>query len=251
MKKSNVLTIVFVFVIILIYYILTDLTHLLDPVLFPGLVDIWNAFVESIPELMEALVSSSKLLLPSYFTALLSGLVLGVIIGLSPTISKALDPIISALMSVPPSTLTPYLIALMPTFYLSSSTLLFIAAFWRVLTGTISGIRMIEQRYINISKLMELKGSTYAFKVVLPAAAPSIFSGARSGLVVCFILLPVAEMFATSSGIGYFIQYYADFAEYAKVIVGILFMALYVVALMAIFDFVRKRALHWRISDDA
>lgn len=250
MKKSNVLTLVILVSLLLIYYLLTDITMLLDPVLFPSLTEILRSFIESLPELMEALVSSTNLLLPAYLTALVSGILLGVIIGLSPTISRALDPLISAAISVPPSTLTPYLIALMPTFYQSSATLLFIAAFWRILTGTISGIRMIDQKYLDASQLMELKGVTYVTKVVLPAAAPSIFSGARSGLIVSFILLPVAEMFAVSSGIGHFIQYYADFADYANVIVGIIFMAIYVVVVMSIFELIRRRVLHWRISQD-
>jgi len=44
-------------------------------------------------------------------------------------------------------------------------------------------------------------------------------------LIFGFILLTVAEMFGAKSGLGYFIQYHADFADYPKVIVGMVFLS--------------------------
>jgi len=62
-------------------------------------------------------------------------------------------------------------------------------------------------------------------------------------------MLTVAEMFGATSGMGYFIQYYSDFARFDLVIVGFIFMALVLVNIMNLFDLMKRKALHWTIND--
>lgn len=64
-------------------------------------------------------------------------------------------------------------------------------------------------------------------------------------LVFSFILLTVAEMFGAKAGMGHFIQYYADFSDYPKVLAGMLFMSLVIVLIMELFDLLQRRLLHW------
>ena len=87
--------------------------------------------------------------------------------------------------------------------------------------------------------------------VILPAASPLILSGAATALNFAFILLTVAEMFATDSGLGYFIQYYADFSDYARVIAGLLFTVVVFFSIMLAFDRFRRRVLFWMIGEDS
>ena len=61
---------------------------------------------------------------------------------------------------------------------------------------------------------------------ILPAASPTILSGCAIALKFSFVMLTVAEMFGATSGMGYFVQYYSDFARFDLVIVGFIFMAL-------------------------
>ena len=96
-----------------------------------------------------------KLLIPGYFSALFCGIVLGIIIGTHPKVNKNLKPIIFALTPIPPSMLTPYLIAILPTFFLSSVAVIFIGCFWPVLSGTINGIILIEQGYLDNANVVE------------------------------------------------------------------------------------------------
>ena len=54
-----------------------------------------------------------------------------------------------------------------------------------------------------------------------------------------------AEMFGAKAGLGFFVQYYADFAEYGRVLGGIRFMSTVVVLIMTVFDRIQRRVLHW------
>lgn len=243
-------TITIIIVAFLLYELLTDVLGILDSFLFPGFTKIWPSLYASLPKLFESMISSSKLLIPGYFGAAVCGITLGIIIGTNPKLNKNMKPIIFGLNPIPPSTLTPYLIAIMPTFYYSSVAVIFIGCFWPFLNGTINGIVLIDQKYLDNSKVLELEGFKKLFNVLLPAAAPSILAGAGTALNLSFILLITAEMFATNSGFGYFIQYNADFSDYAKVISGLLFMGAFIVIIMLSYEKLKKKILFWTLNEN-
>lgn len=243
-------TICIIAFLIAVYTLLTDVFAVLDKLLFPGPMAVFAALVDALPRLLESLGSSLALLIPGYALAALSGIGLGIVIALRPKLNKAFRPIIFGLSPVPPSMLVPYLIAVMPTFYLSSTAVIFVGCFWPFLNATISGITLIDQKYLDNAKVLELKGLKRLFFVILPAASPLILAGAGTALTFSFILLTVAEMFATDSGMGYFIQYYADFSDYARVLAGLIFSGAVFVSIMFIYDRLKKKALFWMINED-
>lgn len=146
--------------------------------------------------------------------------------------------------------MTPYFIAILPTFYLSSVAVIFIGCFWPVLNGTLNGLNLVEQKYLDYSNIIELKGLKKVFKVLLPASAPSILAGIKTSLNMSFILLAIAEMFATNAGLGYFIQYNADFSNYANVLAGLLFTSIFIVIVMYLFERLRRKILFWTINEN-
>ena len=231
--------------LIALYAVLTDLTRTLDPVLFPGWRVILPELAGASGELLKGLYYSLRLLLPSLAAAIVSGIAVGVAVGMRPKVKAVLMPLFRALNPFPPTMLIPYAIAVLPSFWLSSAAIIFIGVFWPVLMSTLHGIAMLEPRWIDNARCLGLRGSKLIFKVVLPGAMPQIFSGIGSGLIFSFILLTVAEMFGAKAGLGFFVQYYADFAEYGKVLGGIIFMSLVVVLIMTVFDRVQRRVLHW------
>jgi NitT/TauT family transport system permease protein len=83
-------------------------------------------------------------------------------------------------------------------------------------------------------------------KIVLPAALPSVFSGATIALIMSFITLTVAEMIAATSGLGWYIEYQHQYANYDKVIAGMILMAACVVIVMWFFDRIQKHCLRWQ-----
>jgi NitT/TauT family transport system permease protein len=228
-----------------LFELVTDVTGWLEPVLFPGFARIVPAFRDSFPKLMQGLMSSFGLLFPSYGLALMLGTGLGLSIGRIAPLRRTLMPIFRGLSPIPPTLLIPYAIAVLPTFWLSSAFIIFAGSFWPILMNTIHGVVLIEERYLDNARTLGLSGPRLLGKVIFPAALPHIFSGAGTALVFSFILLTVAEMFGAKSGMGYFIQYYADFSDYPKVLAGVLFMSLVIICLMECFDLVQRWALHW------
>lgn len=227
------------------YGLLTDIGGVLDPLLFPGWHVILPEMYRSSGDLFKGFLYSMRLLIPAFAAAVLAGVAIGVAVGLRPKVLLVLKPLFRALNPVPPTMLIPYAIAVLPSFWLSSAAIIFIGVFWPVLMSTLHGIALLEPRWLDNARCLELTGSKLVFQVILPGAMPQIFAGIGSGLIFSFILLTVAEMFGAKSGMGFYVQYHADFAEYGKVIGGILFLSLVVIVIMAVFDLIQSRVLFW------
>jgi NitT/TauT family transport system permease protein len=238
-------TVVIIAVATALFELATDITGWLEPVLFPGLTKIIPALGESFPRLLDGLLNSFGLLLPSYLLALTLGIGAGLFIGYHPALKKMLMPLFRGISPLPPTMLIPYAISVLPTFWLSSAFIIFAGAFWPILLGTIHGVVLLEERYLDNARTLGLRRGRLLWKVVLPGALPHIFGGAGMALVFSFILLTVAEMFGAKSGMGYFIQYYADFSDYPRVLAGMLFMSGFIIIVMTLFDGIQRRALHW------
>lgn len=203
---------------------------------------------EAMPKLLEGLLSSCKLLLPGYFGSAFIGIVAGCIISYIPWLHHTLRPIIYALSSIPATVYVPYAVLLSATFYQASLFLMFIGTVWRFLNGTIEGIAVVDQRYLDSAATLDLKGAKLLFHVILPGASPTILSAATNALNGSFTLLTVAEMFACRSGLGYFIQFSKDMANYGDIIIGMIFLASMIVICKLIFDKVKRRMLFWTMN---
>jgi NitT/TauT family transport system permease protein len=234
--------------LVLGYWLLTDSWRVLDPFLFAGPSKVLPAFVRSLDKLLEGLISSLALLAPAYALAVVLGIGLGVPIGLCLPLRRNLTPHITAASAVPVTLLTPFAIHVFSTFYAASVCIIFLGAFWPILGSTLAGVVTIDKRYLENAATLEMTGMERMFRVILPAAAPTIFSGCSIALKFAFILLTVSEMFGATSGMGYFVQYYSDFARFDMVIAGFVFMAVVLVGIMTLFDLVRKRALAWTLN---
>lgn len=94
--------------------------------------------------------------------------------------------------------------------------------------------------------MLNLRETTLLFRVILPGAMPSICTGATLGLVFSLVLLTAAELIGANSGIGWYVKNFADFADYQRVIVGIIFISLVVTGITWGTERLERRLLRWR-----
>ncbi len=213
--------------------------------LLPGPRIVGEALWESLPELWKGTVSSFFILVPGYALAVVAGVVLGLLAGVIPGIGRGLFPFAKVAAPIPPTVYIPYAIAVLPTFHLSATFVVFIGAFWPVFQNAASGALAVEGRHRDNARVLGFSRLETLVKVVFPASLPHIFSGMAVGLGFSFILLTVAELFGANAGLGRFVQYYADFADYPRMVAGILYTGLVTWLAMTGLDKLRHRALFW------
>ena len=235
--------------IIAFYVLLTDVFHVLSDFLFPSLWTVICLIPDYIGQLLVGLKSSLILLVSSYVLAVVAAIAAGTLIGLKAPLRKNLTPYINAFSAIPVPLLTPYAINLFPTFKLASIFLIWLAAFWVILGTTIGAVMSIDKRYLENAATLELPRMTRLFRVILPAASPTILTGCSIALTLSFMMLAVAEMFGADSGMAFFIQYYSDFARFDLVLLGFIFISVVLVLIMMLFDKLKARILHWTINN--
>ncbi|SCG83825.1 Nitrate transport permease protein nrtB [Proteiniborus sp. DW1] len=247
-KKRLGIIIIFIGIIIT-YVLLTDVFGVLDPFLFKSITTIPPLFKEYLPQLIEGFKSSMSLLVISFLLALVVGISLGAFLGTRNLARKNLTPFINAFSAIPVTLLTPYAINILPSFRAASMFIIFLGCFWIILGTTISAVMTIDKRYLENASTLEITKAERLFRIILPAASPSILAGCTIALKFSFTLLAVAEMFGATSGMGYFIQYYSDFGRFDLVAVGFLFMAMVLVIILYLFDLIKSRILYWTINN--
>lgn len=215
-----------------------------NPLLPPPAV-VLDALWQSFPELLEGTWSSLLILVPGFSLAVIAGVGLGLLAGTSPRLGRAVFPFAKVAAPVPPTVYIPYAIAVLPTFHLSATFVVFVGAFWPVFQNAVAGAHAIEGRHRDNARVLGFSHTEYLRKVAFPASLPHIFSGMSVGLGFGFILLTVAELFGANAGLGRFVQYYADFADYPRMVAGILYTGVVTWAAMSVLDRARRRALFW------
>jgi NitT/TauT family transport system permease protein len=133
--------------------------------------------------------------------------VLGVSIGLaaaaSPAINAVVRPIVRVLAPLPKVALYPALLLLLGFNHQSKIMLVAADALFPILLSTYYGASMVEQKLIWSAMAAGTPRRQILFKVVLPAAVPSILTGCRIGLVISCIVVFLAEMITSTDGLGH------------------------------------------------
>ncbi|GAA4402915.1 nitrate ABC transporter permease [Quisquiliibacterium transsilvanicum] len=140
-----------------------------------------------------------------YSLAVVAGVALGVLVGQSAWALRGLDPLFQVLRTVPPLAWLPISLAGFQDSNPSAIFVIFITSIWPIIINTSVGIRNIPDDYRNVARVIRLNGLEYFWKVMLPAAAPYIFSGLRIGVGLSWLAIIAAEMLIGGVGIGFFI----------------------------------------------
>jgi len=149
--------------------------------------------------------ASLKRVALGYLLASIAGIGLGVLVGSSKLATRALDPIFQVLRTIPPLAWLPLSLAAFRDGQPSAIFVIFITAIWPIIINTAVGIRNIPQDYQNVAKVLRLNRGEYFMAIMLPAAAPFIFTGLRIGVGLSWLAIVAGEMLIGGVGIGFFI----------------------------------------------
>jgi len=133
------------------------------------------------------------------------GIMVGAVIGQSIWAMRGLDPIFQILRTVPPLAWLPLSLAAFMDSGPSAIFVIFITSVWPVIINTAVGVRNIPQDYRNVARILQLNQAEFFFKIMIPAAAPYIFTGLRIGVGLSWLAIVAAEMLTGGVGIGFFI----------------------------------------------
>lgn len=133
------------------------------------------------------------------------GVAIGAVIGQSVWLMRGVDPLFQVLRTVPPLAWLPISLAAFMDSRPSAIFVIFITAIWPIIINTTAGVRAIPQDYRNVAAVLRLNQIEFFWKIMVPSAAPYIFSGLRIGVGLAWLAIVAAEMLTGGVGIGFFI----------------------------------------------
>ena len=152
------------------------------------------------------------------------GVGIGAVIGQSIWMMRGLDPIFQILRTVPPLAWLPISLAAFMDSGPSAIFVIFITAIWPVIINTAVGVRNIPQDYRNVARVLQLNQFEFFTKIMVPAAAPYIFSGLRIGVGLSWLAIVAAEMLTGGVGIGFFIWDAWNSSRLSDIIVALVYI---------------------------
>ena len=112
--------------------------------------------------------------------------------------------------------------------------------FWGSVMGSINNTAFVEKKIVNSAKVLNLSTATILFKIIIPFNMPRIINALPIRLASALMTLTVAEMLGADKGMGYYVRFSLNFANYTKAIAGIIFIGFVVTVLNGIIDMAKK-----------
>ena len=152
------------------------------------------------------------------------GVALGLLIGASRWAHRGLDPIFQVLRTVPPLAWLPISLAIFRQAQPSALFVIFITSVWPIVINTAVGVRNIPQDYVNVGRVLRLSPLEFAWKILLPAATPYIFTGLRIGVGMSWLAIVASEMLLGGVGIGFFIWDAWNSSRLSDIVVALVYI---------------------------
>jgi nitrate/nitrite transport system permease protein len=154
------------------------------------------------------------------------GILLGTLVGQSVWAMRGLDPIFQVLRTISPLAWLPISLAAFRDSQPSAIFVIFITAVWPIIINTAVGIRNIPQDYRNVAAVLRLNHLEFFYKVMIPSAAPYIFTGLRIGIGLSWLAIVAAEMLTGGVGIGFFIWDAWNSSRLSDIVVALVYIGL-------------------------
>ena len=172
------------------------------------------------------ILESLKRVFGGFTLALLVGIPLGLLIGMSKSAQYAFDPFIQIFKPVSPLAWLPLLLFIFQDINMTAISTIFITSIWPIIINTALGVRSVSEDYMNVAKVLQFTPLEKVVQIILPVAVPYIFTGMRLSLGIAWLVIVAAEMLTGGIGIGFWIWDEYNNLAYQNIIIGIILVGL-------------------------
>lgn len=195
--------------------------------------------------LAESIGNSLLLLTVGFVAGLVAGLATGLVIGWWQTANYWVHPILMFLGPVPALAWVPIVFVLSPNATSGALFLIALSVWFPITVLTRSGITSVPRSYYDVTQTLGAGNRFLILRVSLPAALPSIFTGAFMALGASFVSLTIAENFGVNSGLGWYLNWKKSWGDYPAVYAGIVILIVICGLLLSALFRLRGWALRW------
>jgi sulfonate transport system permease protein len=198
------------------------------------------------PHFTADLLPSLMKLAIGFLTSAVLGVLIGLPLGMSRRARALVEYIILFFRSLPPPVLVPIGIVVVGIGATMNIFIVVLGAVWPTIMGTIDGVRSLDLARRDMARSYRLTLWQRLAFVILPNASPQILAGMRTTLQLSIILVVVAEMIASSNGIGHYVLSSQQTFNVVETWAGTLLLGIIGYLAVTAFVLVERRILRWQ-----
>jgi ABC-type nitrate/sulfonate/bicarbonate transport system permease component len=207
---------------------------------------VWTSFREDHGMLVEHTRVTLVEVLVGFGLAVVAGLLAGVTIDSSRLVERAVYPLLIASQTIPMVVLAPLFLIWFGYGLLPKVLITALVAFFPLAVNTVDGLRAVDREILALLRSMGASSWERFRLAKVPAALPSIFSGARLAVTFSVIGAVFGEMVGAKAGLGYLMDRSAAQFETSRVFAAIFILAFMGVGLFLLVSLIERIALPWR-----
>jgi NitT/TauT family transport system permease protein/taurine transport system permease protein len=238
--------------VLIAWYVLTTATQVIAPTRFPAPREVWDALRQialtgyADAQLHEHVFHSSKLVLFGFVVAVATGVPLGLAMGWSRRVEALVNPAFLLIRPIPPLAWIPLAIVWLGLGDAAKVLVIWFAAFVPSVINTYAGVHSIEPHMIEAARMLGVRRWMLLREVLVPGAAPLIFTGLRLSLQACWTTLVAGELIGAAAGLGRVLSQGALDIFPAMILVGMAGVALAGAMMTWALGWIELRAMPWK-----
>lgn len=177
--------------------------------------------------------------------ALVLGAALAIVIHLSPTLRRAVYPLLVGSQAVPIVIVAPLLVAWLGYDLLPKLAIVALVCFFPVTVAALDGLAAVEPEQRTLMRSLHASRWQALRFVELPAAVPAVFTGARIAVVVAVVGAVLAEQAGSSEGLGHLITQAIPQFETAQAYAAVAVLSAFAILLFAAITALERALLPW------
>jgi ABC-type nitrate/sulfonate/bicarbonate transport system permease component len=193
-----------------------------------------------------ALQETGLAILIAFVAGTAAGVLAGLTIGLSALIREAYFGAVLFVLSTPKSIFVPIFLLMFGIGPNAAAAFGAFEAFFYVTVSVVGGVGLVEDRHLRIARAFRASTWHRFTDVVLPAAAPGIFTGLWFGIKHAFLGVMIVELYVSAGGLGRLIHQYTSDLATDKVFALIGTVVVAAVVAGALWTRLERRLSRWR-----
>lgn len=213
--------------------------------ILPAPSQIMRSLIQYWPVIQTEAMQTLFTTLVGFAMAIVFGVLLGVLVGASPEIYRAINPLLIGFNSIPKVAVVPVLVMWFGIGTVPAVLCAFLTAFFPIAVNVATGIAHLEPELADVLRSLGATKTVILKKVALPRALPYLFASLKVAITLAFVGSVVSEMVASNAGIGYLLlnassSFRVPLVFAALIVVGVMGILMY-----GISDFIERRSTSW------
>lgn len=221
----------------------------IDEFILPAPSDVASALADDRALLWHNFLVTGGEVMLGIVVAIAAGLALALAIHASPTLRRATYPLLVASQTVPIVIIAPLLVAWLGFDLAPKLAIIGLICFFPVVVTTLDGLGKVDPELRKVLRSLDAPRGQVLWRVELPFALPSLFSGARIAVAVAVIGAVLAEQAGSEDGLGHLITQAIPQFETARAYAAVVVLSAFAVALFGALTLAERRLLPWAHPD--